>query len=445
MGYRANSLLYHSAAKSNILPITSTCNVRCVFCSHHQNPPGVESYRIPPLTIDEVKQALSFMDANKPVVIGESVTKIMEGEPLTHPKCLQILQEIRNTMPKTPIQITTNGTLLNDEVVASLKELTPIAVNISINSSSCNIRTKLMADKHSQQAIDSIKVLNKFEVPFHGSVVAMPHITGWEDLTSTVQYLDQYGAETVRIFLPGYSKLAPPELQFDMSMWSQLRHWVTELRSKVTVPLTCEPEQLENLTAEVQGVIKGSTAAFAGVQSGDVILEVNGQAVVTRVHAFNKILFSDNPVIKVARSNQIINLTLQKRKRERSGIVMAYDLHPDTIADIEMAVSRNRAQKALALCSRLAYPVLKAALASIYQGDTEIELMPVQSKYFGGNIMAAGLLVASDFDTAFSNATADNVQVVLMPSIAFDMHGKDLTGASYLDLQDKWRVPVELI
>jgi NifB/MoaA-like Fe-S oxidoreductase len=405
----------------------------------------VESYRIPPLTIDEVKQALSLMDASKPVVIGESVTKIMEGEPLAHPKCMQILQEIRNTMPKTPIQITTNGTLLNEEFVTSLKELSPITINLSINSSSCSMRTKLMGDKHARQAIDSIKLLKEFAVPFHGSVVAMPHITGWEDLTNTVQYLDQYGAETVRIFLPGYSKLAPSELQFDMSMWDRLRKWVTELRNKVTVPLTCEPEQLADLTAEVQGVIKESPAANAGIKSGDVILEVNDQAVVTRVQAFNKVLTYENPTIKVTRGNQIYNLTMQKKKRERSGLVMAYDLHPDTIYDIELAVSRNRAQKALALCSQLAYPVLKAALTNIYQGDAEIKLMPVESKFFGGNIMAAGLLVASDFDTAFSNATADNAQVVLMPSIAFDMHGKDLTGASYLDLQHKWGIPVELV
>ncbi|MEG6616611.1 DUF512 domain-containing protein [Peptococcaceae bacterium 1198_IL3148] len=453
MGYGANgnqqfyieSLLYHAAAKSNILPITSTCNVRCVFCSHHQNPANVESYRVAPLTIDQVKQALSFMDASKPVVIGESVTKIMEGEPFTHPKCLQILQHIRSTMPKTPIQITTNGTLLDETTITRLKALAPITINLSINSSSCSMRYQLMGDRRAQQAIDCVPLLNRHGIPFHGSMVAMPHVTGWEDLTHTVQYLDQHGAQTVRVFLPGYSKLAPPALQFDMSMWSQLRAWRENLGNLVTVPLTCEPEQITDLQAEVLGVIKDSPAAQAGVQKGDVIIEVTGQPVVTRVQAFNRVLACENPTVSIHRGQRTHHLKLQKKKHQPSGLVMAYDLHPDTITDMELTVNRHRAQRVLALCSQLAFPVLKVALASLYQGEAEIELRPVASQYFGGNIMAAGLLVAADFESAFRHADAEGVQVVLMPAIAFDMHGRDLTGASYLDLQQKWRIPVELI
>lgn len=105
------SLILRGASEGNILPLTSACNVRCIFCSHRQNPPGVEAYRIPPQGRSEVERILPFMDPERPVVIGESATRIIEGEPFTHPAILEILELIRANLPGATIQITTNGSL----------------------------------------------------------------------------------------------------------------------------------------------------------------------------------------------------------------------------------------------------------------------------------------------------------------------------------------------
>ncbi|MTI80286.1 MAG: DUF512 domain-containing protein [Firmicutes bacterium] len=441
------SLLYHSASQSNILPITSTCNVRCIFCSHRQNPPRTESYRIPPLTMEQVKTAISFMDPDIPVVIGESVTKIMEGEPLTHPRWQEIMQEIRDSFPKTPIQLTTNGNLLTNSVIEKLSELAPISINLSLNSASSSGREKLMMDKLAHQAINSARLLQEYNIPFHGSIVAMPHITGWQDLTDAVLYLDQCLAKTVRVFLPGYTAFAPKELQFNQNMWQQLRNHVKGLRSRVAVPITCEPEQLDNLRAEVVGVIKNSPAQQAGMKPGDLILEVSEEVVLSRVHAFNQVLNTDNPLLKVKRKSNVMNIKLAKEAGDSSGLVMAYDIYPDTIQEIEKAARRNRSEKTVVLASQLAYQVLKRAVDVVAYGDSSFHIQAVKSRYFGGSIMAAGLLLVDDFNAAleeiaFSNK---NFQLILLPSIAFDMHGRDLGGNSYLELQQKWGVPVELI
>lgn len=78
-------LILESAAQSNILPIISTCNVQCRFCSNRQNPPLAETLSMPPVSLELVDEALSLMDPGKPVVIGESVTRLTEGEPFVHP------------------------------------------------------------------------------------------------------------------------------------------------------------------------------------------------------------------------------------------------------------------------------------------------------------------------------------------------------------------------
>nr|WP_238480838.1 DUF512 domain-containing protein [Desulforadius tongensis] len=444
-------MLFDSARRSNILPITSTCNVRCVFCSHHQNPPGIESYRIPPLTMDQVHQALALMDGGKPVVIGESVTKIMEGEPLTHPRCIEILQEIRRALPQTPIQLTTNGTLLDRRVVETFTTLAPFSINLSLNSSSnsssCSGRTKLMQDKFAERAIKSAVLLKEYNIPFHGSVVAMPHITGWQDLTETILYLDRHDAKSVRVFLPGFTRLAPARLQFDFKMWDELRRHVDQLRTRVSVPITCEPERLIDLNAKVAGVIKNTPSYRAGIKPGDIILAVNGEEVLSRVHAFHMVLAAENPVLKIKRDQNVMDMKLKKQARESSGLVMAYDVHPDTVLDMEMAARRHRSRRVLVLCSRLAYPVLKRAVEKLYDGDCSFHIQPVKNRYFGGNIMAAGLLVVDDFDAALKRMNFNNsyYRVVLLPAVAFDIRGRDLTGKSYLELEQRWNTAVELV
>lgn len=440
------SLIYHSAQQANILPITSVCNVRCVFCSHRQNPPEVKSYRIPPLSIQQIRQAIEFMDAAKPVVIGESVTKIMEGEPLTHPDLLTIMAEIRKLMPKTPIQLTTNGNLLTIQMADSLRKFAPITVNLSLNSCSEDNRRKIMGDKLAQQGIAAAKVLQQSNIPYHGSIVAMPHVTGWQDLEQTIIYLAQHGAQTVRVFLPGYSKLAPPELHFDLTLWKQLRAKVAQLRQRVNIPITCEPEKLTDLNAEVLGVIRDSPAQRAGVQVGDTIVAVSGQQVLSRVHCFNLVLTSQNPLLIVVREGQTLSLQLDKQCHATSGLVMAYDINPEVVEDMELAVRRHRARQGVALCSPLAYNLLQVAIQKLYTGENPIHLSPVPSNFFAGNIMAAGLLVVEDFATAYQQLTDTHTyDLVLLPKVAFDQRGRDLTGQSYLDLQQQWQRPVELV
>jgi len=440
------SLIYHSAQRANILPITSVCNVRCVFCSHRQNPPGVKSYRIPPLSIQQVRQAIEFMDATKPVVIGESVTKIMEGEPLTHPELLAIMAEIRKLMPKTPIQLTTNGNLLTSQMAERLRDFAPITVNLSLNSCSEDTRRKIMGDKLAQQGIAAADVLQHCNIPYHGSIVAMPHMTGWQDLEQSIIYLAERSAQTVRVFLPGYSKLASAELRFSMTLWEQLRAKVAQIRQRVNIPITCEPERLTNLNADVLGVIKNSPAQRGNVQVGDTIVAVSGQQVLSRVHCFNLVLASPNPLLTVVREGQLLSLQLEKHSHVSSGLVMAYDISPEVVEDMELAVRRHRVRNGLALCSPLAFNLLQVALQKLYTGKNPIHLSPVPSTFFAGNIMAAGLLVVEDFAAAYEQlADAQAYELVLLPKVAFDQQGRDLTGQSYLDLQQQWQRPVELI
>jgi NifB/MoaA-like Fe-S oxidoreductase len=444
----AQRILFESVA-ANTLPLTSSCNVHCVFCSHRNNPPGVKAYRIPPRSLEDVKKDLCALDPAKPIIIGESATKIIEGEPFTHPALAEILQMLRLHFPRTPVQITTNGSLLDEKKVKMLKKLGNVVVYLSMNSAGVKGRMALMADQQGLQAIQSAVLLQRYGVPFHGSVVALPHLVGWKDLAETVKYLSACGAETVRVFLPGFSSLAAPGLKFKPSLWKEIKMFIKSLRGEVRAPVTCEPPLLERLEPEVAGVIAASPAELAGVRTGDIIETVNGSRVHTRVQAFRQITRNGSPLLELRREGQPLTVQVQKEPGQRSGMVLEYDLDPALIDDLGRALRRHRVEGALVLTSELAGPLLDLALRQFWKEGRLLELVVVKNLFFAGNICVAGLLTVSDFEAAVAafleRKSRQKPPLVLLPGVAFDSRGMDITGRSYLELEERFGLPCEVL
>ncbi|OAT86324.1 radical SAM protein [Desulfotomaculum copahuensis] len=440
-----------AANRGNILALTSTCNVRCLFCSHHQNPPGVETYRLNPLGAEQVSRALALMDPEKPVVIGESVTRVMEGEPFTHPAFREILMLIRRTLPRTTIQITTNGSLLTAEAAGFLAALGRVVIYLSLNSADPQRRRQLMQDRHAAVAAAAPALLQKYGIVCHGSVVAMPHVLGWADLADTLRRLDRYGASTIRVFLPGYTRLAPRELRFPSSLWIELHRFVDRLRSQVRTPLTVEPPLISDLQAVVTGVMAGTPAAEAGIKAGDVICAVECLPVAGRVDAFKRILAAAGPVVDLEREGKPVTVKLHKKAGDTSGLVMDYDIDlEDFSRRIRYAVATGREDRpALLLTSELGHPAVRLALARLFPGGAGgVRVLPVKNRFFGGSIKAAGLLVVEDMAaavrTCLDNDRCARPALVVVPEIAFDFRGRDLTGRSYLDLREECGLAVRL-
>lgn len=139
----------------------------------------------------------------KKIIIGESATRLREGEPLTHPQFLPLIRQLRRLHPVTTIQLTTNASLLDEKTVYHLGRLKPLEVIVSLNSATAEGRTLLMGDPDPFRAIDAIDLLQRHKLPFHGSIVALPHLVGWDDLHETLMVLDRAGAVTMRLLLPG--------------------------------------------------------------------------------------------------------------------------------------------------------------------------------------------------------------------------------------------------
>ena len=475
------TLLLEAVFKDNVLPLTSHCNLSCQFCSHRQNPPGVLAYYFAPLPWEQLEELIPFLDPSRKIIIGESSTRLCEGEPFTHPLFMEILSALRQRFPQTPLQITTNGTYLRADNVKEIAALTRaesiLEFIISLNSASAEHRAGIMGDNSLDAVKGGLALLRENGIGFHGSVVALPHLTGWDDLEQTLYFLDREGALSTRIFLPGYTSYAQPGLRFPSSLWEELDDFIMKIREKITHPLTLEPPINRDLAARVQGVFPSSAAYIAGLRTGDLILSVNGEKVLSGKDAFERLQQAADPSVEVLRDGeytQDIEYIIPKKAGERTGLVFNADLDPHLITEVgkigkgyggsncggdgnssgngnssnssgngNSKSSGDEVKSVLLLTSFLAAPLWQAARNSLLLPEN-IEISIVENRFFGGSICCAGLLTIEDFQAHlseiiphFSN-TANSPPIVLVPPAPFDRKGFDLLGVHCRELSERF-------
>lgn len=467
------SLLLEAVSVYNVLPLTSSCNMSCIFCSHRSNPPQVKTFSFPPLQPALLRELMPFLDGSRKIIIGESSTRLCEGEPLTHPNFLVLLKEIREMFPRAPLQITTNGALLQRPMIKELAALRSCVAKgrgqkngagtfssgftsgnleliVSLNCISREMRAKVMGDRNPFAAPEGVTYLKEAGLTFHGSIVALPHLTGWKELENTLVFLDEAGAQTSRIFLPGFNRFTEPPAQlFPFPPWEELLVFLRELAGQIKHPLIPEPPLKKDLRATVEGVIMSTPAKRAGIVRGDVISSINGEDVLTGVEAFYKIRDTADPLVEVLKGSADLTrvagaenkclpereIRLAKKSGESSGLVIYYDLSGEIIARVQREIERKRSACPLLLTSPAALPLWEAALRGGLLPDAT-SLEAVKNYYWGGTICCTGLLTLSDLEFHLRKKFSEGVgaDLVIIPLSPFDKQGKDLLGRSYEEL-----------
>jgi len=413
-------LLVEAVRRHNVLPFTGLCNLSCCFCSHGQNPPGARAYTFPPLDTGRLLDLIPFLDPDQKIIIGESATRLREGEPLTHPDFFTILERLRRHCPDTLIQVTTNGSLLDGDAVRRLAALKPLELVLSLNSATGRGRRLLMNDP--RPATAAVEKIIEAGIPLHGSVVALPHLVGWDDLQYTLEFLDGAGAKTIRLLMPGFTRITPPGMIPPPDTVERCRELAGRLRQDFSTPLLLEPPLVDDFDPFIEGIIAGSPAAGVGLKTGDLILRVNDYTPVSRVDAFHRAREAQDPCLTVLRHHRQLQLSLAKKKDESPGFTVSYDLDPAQLERVRRCLRPG--QETLMLVSPAAYPLWLLARESF--GLEGLSLVAVQPLFFGGNIRCAGLLTVSDFAAALRQHQSPGR--VLVPAVAFDSGGRDMQG-----------------
>lgn len=205
---------YRVSKASQCVPISSVCNTNCIFCSNNNNPFDTPRAEFRPY--DDIISNLRMIDYTQPIRLCENIPgRIKEGESLLHPQLWDILDHIRQKNCKSVIVFATNGSMLSEDMVIRLCLYKPILIDtLSLNSS--NIENWMKLHRASKEkaivAHNAPKLLKKYGIPFTASLVAMPMITGYDDIGKTLDYAYANGAQECFIWIPGYSKYVSKEI-----------------------------------------------------------------------------------------------------------------------------------------------------------------------------------------------------------------------------------------
>lgn len=449
MNSKQKYLILKTVQDNNILPITSQCNLHCKFCSHFQNPPDLKVESYGHLNLKFIKEMIDFLPKEGPVILGESATKIIEGEPFYHPEIDKILKILRNRWPKKEIRITTNGSFLSKKRIDLIKKLGNITLSISLNCANKAEREYLMKDKNGEKVFSAIKTLAYYNLNFNGSLVALPHVTGWNSIENTIRYLDNYNAETIRVFMPAFTDYTKENMKFEFVLYSKLNKFVNKINKELKTPVIFEPPYLKNLSAIIKGIISGSPVDNCNLNKGDIIKKVNNKKVVSRVDAFNKIKNSKNPVLNLE-NNSKGEIIINKRKGKRSGLVMDYDIEPARINKLINLVKKYKDNEIILLTSEIAKDMLDFVVNEKVKETSEekiINVLEVKNNFFGGSILTAGLLTVEDIIKKLKKYEFNdpNKSLIILPSVIFDDYGNDLKGHNYKEIKEEFEVKIEIL
>ncbi|MCF8001435.1 MAG: DUF512 domain-containing protein [Halanaerobiales bacterium] len=440
--------LYKSVQEDNILPITSKCDLSCIFCSHKQNPPGVETISFGNLSLQKIDDLINYLDPDKPIIIGESATKIIEGEPLVHPEFKKIIKIIRGKYDDTKIKITTNANHLNQEMLNFLNNFDDIVLNISINYIDPKLRKNVMGKNCHVDILKTLKYLKKTTIDYHFSMVALPQLFGIEKIESEISEMVNYDPLSIRVFMPGYTENTSEKLKFDFNeIYDSLQALVHNLNLKQEIPILLEPPKLENLKKKIIGVIKNSPADKAGIKYLDEIQTINNKKVISRVEAFNLIKKLKNPIVEIKRNNNLLNKEIIKKSGKDSGLILNYDLSQKRINEIERTILANKNKDILFLTSELGYKLVNYIVNYHLQfkKQNNLKVDQVINTYMKGSIISAGLLTNQDIKNYLNNFDNSSFELLILPSIMYDIFNNDLSGFSYKNIEKEYNLTVKLV
>ena len=439
--------LYKSVQEDNILPLTSKCNLSCLFCSHKQNPSDIEIISIGNLKKEKALELIDYLDPNRPIIIGESATKIIEGEPLLYPYFKEIVKTIRKKYNETEIKITTNGNLLNKDMMIFLNKTKNISLNISVNYLNHNLRKNIMGKNCNTNIDKTLKSINNYDIEYNFSMVALPHVIGYETIKKEIIEMMKYNPKTIRVFMPGFTKNTVDNLKFNFkNVYKRLYKLINEINSNNDIPIIIEPPKLKNLNNKIIGVIKNSPAYKANIKYLDEIVKVNNKKVVTRVDTFNKINKLKDPILHIKRKNKIFTKKIIKEKEQNSGLILDYDLSLDELNNIKRVIENNKNKSILFLTSFLGYDLINYTIKSYlnYNNDNVI-VKKVKNNYLKGSILSAGLLTNYDVIEFFNNYSNNKYDLIVLPKIMYDVFNNDLCGNSYKLLEKELGIEIEII
>lgn len=440
---------------------TGLCNVNCDFCYEHGTPPEM---RTPKFRVHraELDTRLRYYDAQRGLALFDMFHQYYDA--FAHPDALDVLKQVRQRSAGV-LDLITNGRRLTGNVVDSLDGLRPLQLTISLNSQDPAVRERVMRDRTPEIAAQSLPLLHEAKIPFGIVVVPWPPEIDTAELKRTVRFVDPFKPLFVSISLPGYTRWFPnPPQQLDDAYHRRILATVRHLRSEVATPLLVQPRMAEavfygedHTRPFVLGTTPGAPAGAAGLRYGDTLASVNGfetpfASQASKMVRLSEELGAHRLELVVERAGERLDVMLKRRGDSDMGwgLVLGDGLDPLLFRQLGEQVMRAAERDVWLLSSRWMQSAVRSMVDRTAPGAevaSRMTVVPVENRYFGGNICLGDLLTVDDFAQALDDRLAclPRPDRVVVPGSAFTRWGRDLSGRSVQRLRRRFDVPITVV
>jgi sulfatase maturation enzyme AslB (radical SAM superfamily) len=463
------------------------CRAACKFCLHQNDPDGRwTKSRNWKTSMEEVATRLKYYDPQS----GTALFRTQDYsyyEILAHPHFIETIRQVREKT-KNIIAFTTNGVVLTKEFIQDLSEFKPYYFVLSLNSANPVIRKEVMRGTHHEIAINSLPLLKKHKILYSVSIVPW-HENPLADLAETIRYADENDAYLIRVNLDAYSQHFSGEYAHvlrgnRMDFWRKVVQCVRSIRHEIGTPIVFQPSLFEEniygeytTEASINGVIRNSPAAKAGLRYGDKVIQIDDFVVNFKTLAANTLrMYNSYRVerftIKVQRGSDTLTFYIEETfvppeentsyphfpyldvgKHSMNpiypyGILLQPTLNPKYLWDIEAIIAKYQAKNVLFLSSLLIEPTFSRLIKNtgfLRGEDIDFWIDVPESRHFlGGSIIVGDLLVVDDFIECIQKQNKE-IDLVIIPSTPFGNWGRDISGKCFNEIERTVKIPVELL
>ncbi|MBF0106847.1 MAG: radical SAM protein [Deltaproteobacteria bacterium] len=463
-----------------ITQLMRSCNANCKFCYIKGDPKSISlAVTDKPVSDDEFDYIYNNYNPEQ----NQSSIHINYAprEIFSYDLNIHYLKKIR-LKSNQPFYIVSNGIGLNEKIINTLKDIEPLTLVLSLNTLSKDDYEDIMDVKDFERTkiLKTLRLLEEKELSYGISLVATSHINNFlDDLSNTLDVLNEYSPAFVRINIPGYTNYTAKEVRGDDDRLLDIMKWYHQkIRCNYTFPVFLIPSyeylnySTDNLWEPlVLGCIKNSPASSL-LKPGDVIKKLNGITIEDSNHFKEISLLIENDVeLEIqnkTHNNKTVNFKLNGKYPYLGdyygkyhfpfGIVLSDSLGKSYVKDeILKAIEDYQAKNTILLCSSLMQKSIKKVLIeagfSRLQKDTYvlderiIKIVEPINFYFGGNIKIADMLVCSDIEKSLSHIEniASEYDLVISPGSFFNDFGYDLTGVSKTFFKNNFKIPFYFI
>lgn len=199
--------------------LTTQCNFRCIHCYCKA---GKKDER--ELNLEEIESLMVEMKE-----LGVRILDLIGGEPLLHPKLLDILYFGKEIDQR--LMVNTNGSLATEEMVKKIKNINPdVLIGISLEGPDPETNDFVRGKGNFKKAIDGIK--NFIKYGFHVTILNVINSRNWWKIENMIKLARSLGVQAIYLdrFIPvGRGEIYASDLDMDTEGWTKAMNHVLDV------------------------------------------------------------------------------------------------------------------------------------------------------------------------------------------------------------------------